>query len=82
MQERLADIAIDLYVSSCVLSQLDHLIQKGAGDMRPADFTGEVDAGKYFLALANRRIDERFAGLTDNDDSATVKSADAALARW
>jgi acyl-CoA dehydrogenase family protein 9 len=82
VQERLADIAIDLYVSSCVLSRLDHMIQKGTGDSPLTDFAGEVEAGKYFMALANRRIDERFAGLTDNDDSVTVKAANAALARW
>jgi alkylation response protein AidB-like acyl-CoA dehydrogenase len=82
VHERLADIAIDLYVSSCVLSRLDQMIQKGAGESRPADFTGEIEAGKYFLSLANRRIDERFAGLTDNDDGATVRAADATLARW
>jgi acyl-CoA dehydrogenase family protein 9 len=82
VHERLADIAIDLYASSCVLSRLDHMIQKGPGDSRTTDFAAELQAGKYFLSLANRRIDERFAGLTDNDDDATVRAADAALARW
>lgn len=82
VHERLADIAIDLYVSSCVLSRLDAMLQAGAGDRRPADFAGEVEAGKYFLSLANRRIEERFAALTDNDDPDTVRAADAALARW
>jgi alkylation response protein AidB-like acyl-CoA dehydrogenase len=82
VHERLADIAIDLYVSSCVLSRLDRLIQTGPGDTRPADYAGDVQAGKLFLDLANRRINERFAGLTDNDDGATVRTADAALARW
>lgn len=81
VHERLADIAIDLYVSSCVLSRLDAMLQAGAGDRRPADFAGEVEAGKYFLSLANRRIEERFAALTDNDDPDTVRAADAALAR-
>jgi acyl-CoA dehydrogenase family member 9 len=82
VHERLADIAIDLYVSSCVLSRVDHLLAKGPGDNRQMDFNGDVEAGKFFLALANRRIDERFAGLTDNDDAETVRAADAALARW
>ena len=31
VHERLADIAIDLYVSSCVLSRLDHMLQAGRG---------------------------------------------------
>jgi acyl-CoA dehydrogenase family member 9 len=82
VQERLADIAIDLYVSSCVLSRLDLMIQKGAGETRAQDFAGEIEAGQCFLGLANRRIDAAFAGLTDNDDDATVRAADAALARW
>src|SRR6478735_4558609 len=45
VHERLADIAIDLYVSSCVLSRLDHMIQKGPGETRALDFAGEVEAG-------------------------------------
>jgi acyl-CoA dehydrogenase family protein 9 len=82
VHERLADIAIDLYVSSCVLSRLDAMIQQGPGDVRTTSHGGEVEAGKYFLTLANRRIEERFAALTDNDDAETVRAADAALARW
>jgi acyl-CoA dehydrogenase family member 9 len=82
VHERLADIAIDLYVSSCVISRLDLMLQKGAGEMRPTDFVGEVEAGKLFLDLADRRLNDRFAGLTHNDDAATIRAADAALARW
>lgn len=82
VHERLADVAIDLYVSACVLSRLDDLLRTGPGDDRPADFAGEVEAGKYFLELANRRMEERFAALADNDDGSTVRAADAALARW
>jgi hypothetical protein len=58
------------------------MTQKGSGETRAQDFAGEIEAGKYFLDLANHRIDAAFAGLTDNDDDATVKAADAALARW
>jgi alkylation response protein AidB-like acyl-CoA dehydrogenase len=82
VQERLADIAIDLYVSSCTLSRLDHLIQKGPGEGRAEDHRGEVEAGKYFLSLASRRIEDRFAALTHNDDAETLRAADAALGRW
>jgi hypothetical protein len=31
VHERIADIAIDLYVSSCVLARLDHMLARGAG---------------------------------------------------
>jgi hypothetical protein len=65
-----------------VLSRLDHLLQKGPGDGRREDYAGEVEAGKYFLSLAARRIEDRFAALTHNDDAETVRAADAALARW
>jgi hypothetical protein len=82
VHERLADIAIDLYASACVLSRLDHMLQSGAGERRPADFAGEVEAGKYFLALADRRMEDRLAALKNNDDAATVKAADAAIVRW
>ena len=82
VHERLADIAIDLYVSSCVLSRLDQMLQQGAGDARPVDFAGEIEAGKYFLALASRRIENRFKALNHNDDDSTLRAADAALARW
>jgi hypothetical protein len=82
LHERLADIAIDLYVSSCVVSRLDRMLQRGPGRQAPADYTGEIEAGKYFLDLAARRIDDRFRDLFDNDDSATVKAANAALARY
>ena len=35
IHERIADIAIDLYVSACVLSRLDHLLTKSAGNGKP-----------------------------------------------
>jgi acyl-CoA dehydrogenase family member 9 len=82
VHERLADIAIDLYVSACVLSRLDHMLRTRPGAIRPEDFAGELEAGKYFLTLASRRIEDRFAALTDNDDAATVRAANAVLARW
>lgn len=80
--ERLADIANDLYVSSCVISRLDLMIQTGPGSKPAADFAGELAAGKYFLTLADRRINERFASLKSNDDPATLDAATKALARW
>jgi acyl-CoA dehydrogenase family member 9 len=82
VHERLADIAIDLYVSCCVLSRLDHMIAKGPGEARALDFAGEVEAGKLFLTMADRRMNERFDTLALNDDAAIVTAADAALARW
>jgi acyl-CoA dehydrogenase family protein 9 len=75
MQERIADAACDLYASSCTLSRLDHLLNV-AGTPE-----SELQAGRYFLALANRRIRQSLAALWDNDDSATSRTADLWLGR-
>jgi alkylation response protein AidB-like acyl-CoA dehydrogenase len=76
LHERLADIAIDLYVSTCVLSRLDHLYTNKA-TAQPAD----LEAGHYFLKLAFRRINNNFAALYDNDDKASNATANATLTR-
>ena len=36
VHERIADIAIDLYVSSCVLARLDHMLTQGRGQRQGA----------------------------------------------
>src|SRR5205823_7752285 len=63
VHERIADIAIDLYVSSCVLSRLDHLLGRTQVNGRPGDAFEDISAGLYFLKLAFRRIRDRFAAL-------------------
>ena len=73
VHERLADIAIDLYAASCTLARLDAL------DADDADPFAGVDAGRYFLKLAFRRVDERFAALASNDDAETLAAAKAML---
>jgi len=84
VHERIADIAIDLYVSSCVLARLDHLMTKPAtnGTATPSDPYADVTAGKYFLELAFRRIRERFASLDDNDDTGLLATAKEMIARF
>jgi len=77
VHERLADIAIDLYAAACTLARLDHLLTTGNGAAKPT--AAEVTAGRYFLALADRRIARNFAALKDNDDALTTAAADAAL---
>jgi alkylation response protein AidB-like acyl-CoA dehydrogenase len=81
IHERIADIAIDLYVSACVLSRLDYLLTKAAsnGKATAADPFADVTAGKYFLTLAFRRIQERFVALDDNDDVHCLETAKAML---
>lgn len=84
VHERIADIAIDLYVSACVLARLDHLLAgKGAnGEVVPADPYADPAAGRHFLKLAFRRIRERFAALDDNDDASLLESARATIAQF
>jgi hypothetical protein len=76
MQERLADAACDLYASSCSLARLDHLMTHGNGH---TDTQRDMQAGRYFLTLANRRIRQNLAALWDNDDATTTLTADAWL---
>jgi acyl-CoA dehydrogenase family member 9 len=71
MQERLADAACDLYASSCTLSRLDYLVGRD-----PAPPEAELQAGRYFLTLANRRIKQSLPSLWNNDDEATTRTAD------
>jgi hypothetical protein len=79
IQERIADAACDLYASSCTLSRLDHILTGSNGN--PAEARRDAQAGRYFLTLANRRIKQNLAALTDNDDEATTAAAIAALER-
>jgi hypothetical protein len=85
VHERIADIAIDLYVSSCVLSRLDHLLSKPAGNGhaagKPDPYT-DASAGRYFLKLAYRRIRERFVALDDNDDGACRDTAKSMIGKF
>jgi alkylation response protein AidB-like acyl-CoA dehydrogenase len=76
-QERIAEAACELYASSCTLSRLDHLLTHGNGSAR--DLEREVSAGRYFLRLSNRRVQQQLALLGDNDDAATTQAANAAL---
>ncbi len=84
VHERIADIAIDLYVSSCVLARLDHLLTHAAGNgtAPPDDPYADPVAGRYFLDLAFRRIRERFAAFDDNDDDALLATARNVIAKF
>jgi alkylation response protein AidB-like acyl-CoA dehydrogenase len=71
MQERLSDAVCDLYASSCTLARLDHIFN-GSEER-------DIQAGRYFLTLANRRIKQNLAALWDHDDAMTTQAADAWL---
>jgi len=77
IQERIAWAACDLYASSCTLSRLDLLLSHG--NHNPAEVEREVQAGRYFLKLANRRIQQHLLALWDNEDAETTKTANVFL---
>jgi alkylation response protein AidB-like acyl-CoA dehydrogenase len=77
VQERIANAAMDLFASTCVLSRIDGEIQlagrNGAApspDHKPADL---------FLSQSFRRIRGFLASLTDNDDKAVIAAAKSCL---
>ena len=72
MQERLSDAACDLYASSCTLSRLDHMLSSANG--QPAS-ERDIQAGRYFLAIADRRIQQTLTSLWTNDDETTAATA-------
>ncbi len=83
VHERIADIAIDLYVSACVLARLDHIMTKPASNGKAeTDPYADVTAGRYFLELAFRRIRERFASLDDNDDKGLLATAKGMIGKF
>lgn len=77
LQERIADAASDLYAASCTLTRLDHLM--GQADGNTQERQHDIQAGRYFLRLADRRIRHNLAALSDNDDEMTTAAANAAL---
>jgi alkylation response protein AidB-like acyl-CoA dehydrogenase len=79
LQERLADAGCDLYASSCTLSRLDSLL--GQATHNGAEMVRDIQAGRYFLKLANRRIQQNLAALWDNDDDDTTRTADSFLGK-
>jgi alkylation response protein AidB-like acyl-CoA dehydrogenase len=77
LQERIADAACELYASSCTLSRLDAMLSQTP--QNGVETQSEIQAGRYFLTLANRRIQQNLAALWDNDDAETTKTADSVL---
>lgn len=74
---RIADVATELYVSSCVLNRLDHLIRHSHGDGQ--ELTMQLETGRYYLRTAARRMRKALADLGSNDDVATTSLANRLL---
>ena len=80
VQERIANAAMDLFASTCVLSRIDGEIQLAErnGDAASPDHS----AADLFLRQSSRRIRGFLAGLTDNDDEAVIAAAKSCLTSW
>ena len=70
---RVADVATELYVSSCVLSRLDQLLDDEHAE--EATRRQGLSAGRYYFRTAERRMRANLAHLWDNDDAATNQAA-------
>src|SRR5437870_4947414 len=79
VQERIANAAMDLFASTCVLSRQDSeiLFARRNGDAAAPDRA----AADLFLRQSFRRIRSSLAGLTDNDDKALLAAANSCLAK-
>jgi acyl-CoA dehydrogenase family member 9 len=76
---RIADAAIELYISGCVLRRLDTQLSSTAGNGDPQQKDRDLIAGRYYLRSAERRIRKALADLWDNDDALTTQAANAVL---
>jgi len=74
---RVADAAIELYVSSCVLNRLDR--EQQTQHLTTEQRSRNLALGRYYLQSARRRINRSLHELWDHDDAATTKIADELL---
>src|SRR5438477_9030209 len=77
VQERIADAAMDLFASTCVLSRIDGEIQFAGRNGNAV--SPDHSAADLFLRQSFRRIRGCLAALTDNDDKAVIAAAKSCL---
>jgi acyl-CoA dehydrogenase family protein 9 len=77
VQERIANAAMDLFASTCVLSRIDGEIQFAGRNGNAV--SPDHSAADLFLRQSFRRIRGFLAGLTDNDDKAVLAAAKSCL---
>src|SRR6266581_3522438 len=79
VQERIADAAMDLFASTCVLSRWDAELQLAR---RNGDSTRSTNgAADLFLRQSFRRVRGFLSDLNDNDDKALLATANSALGK-
>lgn len=79
LQGRIADAAIELYVSGCVLSRLDAALSNRHLDARQRK--SELTLGLCYLKGARRRIKRALADLWDHDDADQTAVANLLLGK-
>jgi hypothetical protein len=77
VQERIANAAMDLFASTCVLSRIDGEIQLTGRNGNAA--SPDHSAADLFLRQSFRRVRGFLADLTDNDDKAVIAAAKSCL---
>lgn len=79
VQERIANAAMDLFASTCVLSRQDaelQLAQRNGNASSPDQLAADL-----FLRQSFHRIRSFLAGLTDNEDKAVLATAKSVLGK-
>ena len=79
LQERIANAAMDLFASTCVLSRYDaelQYAQRNGSSSSPDQLAADL-----FLRQSFRRIRHFLAGLTDNDDKSVLATAKSVLGK-
>ena len=79
VQERIANAAMDLFASTCVLSRHDaelQFAQRNGSSSSPDKFAADL-----FLRQSFRRIRHFLAGLTDNEDKSVLATANSVLSK-
>ena len=79
VQERIANVAMDLFASACVLARWDSEIK--ASYRNGGSVAAQHRAADLFLRQSFRRIRGHLADLNDNDDKAVLKTAQSVLGK-
>jgi acyl-CoA dehydrogenase family member 9 len=79
VQERIANAAMDLFASTCVLSRHDAELQ--FAQRNGSSSSSDQLAADLFLRQSFRRIRHFLAGLTDNEDKSVLATANSVLSR-
>src|SRR5438034_3286437 len=77
VQERIANAAMDLFASTCVLSRHDAELQ--FAQRNGSSSSSDQFAADLFLRQSFRRIRHFLAGLTDNEDKSVLATANSVL---